>query len=131
MPRLNNKDFTVEELERLIYLMNDMIHGTIVGCDDALDVESIKVKEIKELLQGTTLGEIPQEPQQVIWNFNYKVGMYPGSFEQSAMIKNAMRSKEVMENIESRFKKIIYEEMNWYQDRIKVFMIKGDSNVME
>jgi hypothetical protein len=122
MPRLNNKDFTVDELERLIYLINNTMYGP---------TEESTVDEIKALLRGTTISETPQEPQQIVWNFNFKIGMNPHSFEQGTLIKNAMRSSEVNENIKRRFGSLVYEEINWYQDRVKVFIIKGDSNILE
>lgn len=36
MPRLNNKDFSVEELERSITLTNDLIHRNLEGVAEAV-----------------------------------------------------------------------------------------------
>jgi len=130
MPRLNNKDFSVEELERLITLVNDLIYRNLEGVQEVI-MDSNDREELKALLKGTTLGDTPVEPHPVIWNFNFKMEMHPKDAEQSIVVKNAMRSKEVNETINSRFRHIIYEELNRYNDQVRVLMLRGDSNILE
>jgi hypothetical protein len=126
MPRLNNKDFTVEELERIIYLLNSVLYQS----EFSIDKDGVR-DELAGLLKGTTLADAPQEPHPVIWNFNFKLEMHPQSTEQSIVIKNAMRSKEVNETINSRFRHIVFEELNRYNDQVRVLMLRGDSNILE
>ena len=125
MPRLNNKDFTVDELERLIYLINNMMYGNTK--DSIID-------EIKVLLKGITLmsdEKLWGNPVPIEWNFKFNLLMPVRDYKHSQLIKNAMRDSEVNEKIKQRFINICYEELNWYQDRVKVFMINGDSNILE
>jgi len=127
MPRLNNKDFTVEELERLIYLVNVIIAERFYKDSEPESTYD----ELSNLVKHTTLSETSKEPNAIIWNFTFKMSFHPDSMSQSEVIKNAMRSKEVNEEIKRRFGSLVYEEINWYQDRVKTFMVKGDSNILE
>ena len=71
------------------------------------------------------------EVDPIPWHFKFEVLINPETIEQSDIISNAMRSSEVNENIKNRFNAIVREEVNWYRDRVKYFMVKGDTNVLE
>jgi len=133
MPRLNNKDYTVEELERLIYLTNNLIHRNLEGVTEIV-MDSEDRVELEELIKGsqfTNFEEGERKPNPIPWNMRYEFIFMPDSFEQAELIKNAMRSAEVNDNIKRRHRLMIYEEVNWYKDRVKIFMTKGDTNVLE
>jgi hypothetical protein len=130
MPRLNNKDFTVEELERLIYLLNKkMDQKKIMGEGfDGIDCE------VSGLLKGTTLqspDELHGSTRAIEWGFKFILVMPPMNDGQSVIIRNAMRSVEVNETIKDRFTNIVYEELNRYNDQVRVLMLKGGTNVLE
>lgn len=122
MPRLNNKDFSEEALERLIFLMNEMLYGGKSGLD-----------EIKKLLEGTTLtgGERNCKPLPIEWNFKFTSVYMPKTAEESARIKMAMRSAEVNECIRRRFSDICRDEMNWYYSGVKGFVMEEDPTIRE
>ena len=133
MPRLNNKDYTVEELERLIYL------ASVLSIDNSLvherrnEVDAI-CEELKEMIEGSQFtsfvdGERKLEP--ILWNFKFEMLINPETKEDANTVRNAMRSAEVNENIKKRFNAIVREEVNWYINRVKYFMVKGDTNVLE
>lgn len=130
MPRLNNKDYTVEQLERLIYLSSMLAveAGNIIKPE----VDPI-VEEVKELVKGSQFTNFGEEkiPVPISWNFKFEMLINPQIIETAAIIRNAMRSAEVNENIKKRFNTIVREEVNWYIDRVKYFTVKGDTNVLE
>lgn len=130
MPRLNNKEYTVEELERLIYLVNEVMIVGIRNAEDAINVAG----EIKDLVKGskfTNFEEGEQKPNPIPWNFKFEMLINPETIETANTIRNAMRSLEVNENIKKRFSTIVREETNWYIDRVKYFTVKGDTNILE
>ena len=129
MPRLNNKDYTVEELERLIYL------ASILAVDDNMDngVDPV-TEELKELMKGSQFTNFEEGEQKLLpipWNFKFEMLINPETIETTNTIRSAMRSVEVNENIKNRFNAIVREEVNWYIDRVKYFLVKGDTNILE
>lgn len=130
MLRLNNKDFTVEELERMIDLVNVVVAERFYKNSEPEPVYD----ELSNLVKYTTLmndEKLHSEPIPITWNFKFGLVIPTKDYKHSQIIKNAMRDTEVNENIKRRFSNICYEEVNWYQDRIKVFLVKGNSNIME
>jgi len=133
MPRLNNKDYTVDELERLIYLTNNLIYRNLEGVTEVV-MDSNDRAELEELIKGSQFTNFEggeRKPDPIPWNMMYQFIFMPNSFEQAELIENAMRSAEVNENIKRRHSAMVYEEINWYKDRVKIFMTKGDTNVLE
>lgn len=133
MPRLNNKDYTVEELERLIYLSSVLATDVYTEVDKRNEFDPV-VDELKELIKGsefTNFGEGGKQIAPIPWNFKFEMLMNPETKENADVILNAMRSSEVNENIKNRFLAIVREEVNWYIDRVKYFMVKGDTNILE
>lgn len=132
MLRLNNKDFTVEEVERLMSLTNDLINGSIIGCDDALDVKSSEIDALKELLKGTTIrNETNDKPFPILWNFKFQFMMVPIDFEMAKAIKYAMWSTEVNQNIERRFSAMCREEIDWFINGVDIFSMPGNDSTFE
>jgi len=130
MLRLNNKDFTVEELERMIDLVNVLVAERLCKNSEPEPVYD----ELRNLVKYTTLmndEKLHNEPTPITWNFKFSLLIPTRNYSHSLIIKNAMRDTEVNENIKRRFSNICYEEVNWYQDRIMVFLVKGNSNIME
>lgn len=131
MPRLNNKDYTVEQLERLIYL------ASVLAIDLGNKVKPNEidplVEEVKELIEGSqfTNFEGDEKPLPIPWHFKFEMLIAPETMETANAIRNAMRSAEVNENIKKRFNAMVREEVNWYIDRVKYFMVKGDTNILE
>jgi hypothetical protein len=130
MPRLNNKDFTVEELEKLLYYINVVMSEQVVKSGEI----DLVYEEIKELLKGsqfTNFEDGERKPNPIPWNFKFEMLINPETIESANMIRNAMRSAEVNENIKNRFSAMVREEVNWYKDKVKYFMVKGDTNILE
>ena len=92
MPRLNNKDYTVEELERLIYIVNDLVMGTILN-----NKVPEAHKEIKELIAGSQFTNFEGEKPLVAipWNFKFEMLINPETQEMADTILRGMRSSEV------------------------------------
>jgi hypothetical protein len=134
MPRLNNKDYTVEELERLLFIINNIIEKRLLLTTHSVPSNIFNIEELKELVKGsefTNFGEGERIPSPIPWNFKFEMMINPETQEMADIILNAMRSSEVNENIKKRFNAIIREEVNWYIDRVKYFTVKGDTNVLE
>ena len=126
MPRLNNKDYTVEELERLIFIVSGMLDNHMIPHE--------VTDELKVMVEGSVFSnfvEGERKPLAIPWNFKFEMLIVPETKEMSDIILNGMRSSEVNENIKKRFNAMIREEVNWYIDRVKYFMVKGDTNVLE
>lgn len=123
MLRLNNKDYTVEQLERLIYLVS------VIAKDTALN--EVEIKEVKDLIDGTEFVDNKGGRITVIpWSFKFEILIDPKKEEIAQMILNAMRSPEVNESIKHRFSNIVREEVNWYVDKVKYFVSNGEVNML-
>jgi len=122
MLRLNNKDFTVVELERLISLVDDLVDKGRV----------VHLSELKELVKGTTIrNETQDKPFPILWNFKFQILMVPTLLKQEQTIKYAMRSTEVNTNIEKRFTAMCREEVNWFINGVDLFNIPGNDSTIE
>jgi hypothetical protein len=133
MPRLNNKDYTVEELERLIYYTSVIITEVSDEVAKANEIDPV-IEELKELIKGsqfTNFEEGERKPEPIPWNFKFEMLISPETIETRNTIRNAMRSAEVNEIIKNRFNAIVREEVNNYISRVKFFMVKGDTNILE
>lgn len=131
MPRLNNKDFTVEELEKLLYYVNVITNEQVVKSGEIDPV----YEEIKDILKGSKFTNFVKEedrkPEPIPWHFKFEMLIKPETKENADVILNAMHSAEVNNNIGKRFNAIVREEVNWYIDRVKYLMVKNDTNVLE
>lgn len=132
MPRLNNKDYTVEELERLIFLVSILSTDADLVHTNKNEIDPV-VEEVKMLIAGSQFTSFEGEKLivPIPWNFKFEMLITPKTQENAEVILNAMRSSEVNENIKRRFNQIVREEVNWYIDRVKYFMVKGDTNILE
>ena len=115
----------IEELERLIFIVSGVLNNNMLPHEITDELEPIiEGSQFTNFQSSIPLAPIP-------WNFKFEMFINPESIETSDVIRNAMRSAEVNENIKKRFNAIVREEVNWYIDRVKYFMVKGDTNILE
>src|SRR5574337_730177 len=98
MIRLNNKDFTEEQLEKLLELCQ-----TAIGCGEMSDACADEMKI-----------EHDTKPMPIEWGFKLNILFVPKRVEDTKTIKEAMRSPFVNEVIRQRFEQIVRFEINSY-----------------
>lgn len=103
MIRLNNKDYTEEQLEQLLKKVE---LGVKLG--------DIKDNFIEEMVDGMKYEKEGKQVYPIGWDFKFSVLFAPRDIEQAKIIKQAMRSPTINEALREKFSQMVRFEINAY-----------------